>query len=494
MDIEQKFNRLALTFDDVLLLPGESNVLPANVELKTHLARDIYLNIPILSAAMDTVTEGRMGIGLARLGGLGILHRNLTPQEQAEEVDKVKRSEAGMIVDPITLPPTATLADAEAVMSRYHISGVPITTDDGELVGLLTNRDTRFVTPGNQPITDFMTHKEDLVTAPVGTTLEEAKNILHEHRIEKLLLVDEEGHIKGLITVKDIVKKLDYPQAVSDVNGRLLSAAAIGVGEKGLERLETVAKVGVDVVAIDTAHGHSQPVLDTITEVKRRYPHLVLLAGNVATAEGTRALIEAGADAIKVGIGAGSICTTRIISGVGVPQITAIVECSAEANKHNIPIIADGGIKYSGDIVKALAAGANAVMLGSLLAGLEESPGEIILYEGRRYKMYRGMGSEGAIRGHGSDRYATGQGKASNRHKLVPEGIEGQVPYKGRLDDAVYQLMGGLRAGMGYVGAANLTELREKAQFVRITNAGLRESHPHSVTITKEAPNYQVQR
>lgn len=494
MDIEQKFSKLALTFDDVLLLPGESDVLPADVELKTRLARDIYLNIPILSASMDTVTEGRMGIGLARLGGMGVLHRNMTPEQQAEEVDKVKRAEAGMIVDPITLPPTATLADAEAVMSRYHISGVPITTQEGELVGLLTNRDTRFVTPGNQPITDFMTHKEKLVTAPVGTTLEEAKNILHEHRIEKLLLVDEEGHIKGLITVKDIVKKLDYPQAVSDKNGRLLSAAAVGVGQEGLRRLEGVVKAGVDVVSIDTAHGHSRLVLEMVTEVKRRYPSLALLAGNVATAEGARALIDAGVDAVKVGIGAGSICTTRIISGVGVPQFTAIVECAEAANKHNIPVIADGGIKFSGDIVKALAAGASVVMLGSLLAGLEESPGDIILYEGRRYKMYRGMGSEGAMHGHGSDRYASGQGKTNNRHKLVPEGIEGQVPYKGKLDDAIYQLMGGLRAGMGYVGAANLAELRTKASFVRITNAGLRESHPHSVTITKEAPNYQVPR
>jgi IMP dehydrogenase len=493
MSIYEKFNKVALTFDDVLLVPGESHVLPASVDLSTQLTKDIQLNIPVLSAAMDTVTEARMAIGIARLGGVGVLHRNLAIEEQAEEVDKVKRSEAGMIVDPITLPPTATLAEAEAVMARYHISGVPITTAEGELVGLLTNRDIRFVNPGEQSVADFMTPKERLVTAPVGTTLEQAKEKLHQHRIEKLLLVDQDGHIKGLITVKDIIKKIDYPKAVTDANGRLLSAAAIGVGEKALARLEQLTEVGVDIVSLDTAHGHSGPVLDTLREIKRRYPGLTVLAGNVASAAGTRALIEAGADGIKVGIGAGSICTTRVISGVGVPQLTAVAECSAEARQHGIPIIADGGIKFSGDIVKALAAGADVVMLGSLLAGLEESPGEIILYEGRRYKLYRGMGSEGAMRGHGADRYATGQTQ-KNRHKLVPEGIEGQVPYKGKLDDVIYQLMGGLRAGMGYVGAGSLDELREKAEFVRITNAGLRESHPHSVTITKEAPNYQVPR
>ena len=493
MNFDEKFNQVALTFDDVLLSPGESHVLPADVDLSTQLTKDIRLNIPLISAAMDTVTEGRMAIGLARLGGMGVLHRNMPIEHQAEEVDKVKRSEAGMIVDPITLPPTATLADAEALMARYRISGVPITTETGELVGLLTNRDIRFVTPGPQPIADYMTHKDKLVTSPVGISLEAAKEILHQHRIEKLLLVDDAGHIKGLITVKDIMKKLDYPQAVTDSNGRLLAAAAIGVADKGLARLESLLKVGVDVVAIDTAHGHSKMVLDTVAEVKRRHPHLTVLAGNVATAEGTRALIHAGADGIKVGIGAGSICTTRIISGVGMPQLTAVWECANEARKHGVPTIADGGIKYSGDIVKALAAGADAVMLGSLLAGLEESPGDIILYEGRRYKMYRGMGSQGAMTGQGSDRYASAQSN-TDRNKLVPEGIEGQVPYKGKLDDVIFQLMGGLRAGMGYVGAADLPELREKARFVRITNAGLRESHPHSVTITKEAPNYQVQR
>ena len=493
--ITEKFSKVALTFDDVLLQPGESHVLPATVDLSTDFTRGMRLNIPVLAASMDTVSEAPMGIGLSRLGGLAIIHRNLRPEAQAEEVDKVKRSEAGMIVNPITLPPTATLADAEALMARYKISGVPITESDGSLVGLLTNRDVRFVEPGQQPVTEFMTPKEKLITAPVGTSLQEAQEILHKHRIEKLLLTDDDNHIKGLITVKDIIKKLDYPQAVTDDNGRLLCAAAIGVGEQGLARLEELMKAGVDIVSIDTAHGHSGKVLETTAEVKRRYPEISLLVGNVATAAGTRAAIEAGADGVKIGVGAGSICTTRIISGVGVPQITAVAECAAEARKHGVPSIADGGIKYSGDLVKALAAGADAVMLGSMLAGLEESPGDIILYEGRRYKMYRGMGSAGAMVGHSADRYGSGQSDSrANRHKLVPEGIEGQVPYKGRLDDAIFQLMGGLRAGMGYVGAANLKELREKAEFLRITNAGLRESHPHSVTITKEAPNYQAPR
>ena len=487
---------VALTFDDVLLTPGMSNVLPADVNLSTRLAGDLQLNIPVLSAAMDTVTEAGMAIGLARLGGVGVLHRNLAPEEQAEEVDKVKRSEAGMIVDPVTLPATATLGEAEMVMSRYHISGVPITDVDGRLVGILTNRDIRFVDPGPQPIADYMTHK-NLITAPVGTTLNEAKEILHRHRIEKLPLVDQNGRLKGLITVKDILKKLDYPNTVSDSNGRLLCAAAIGVSKGGLNRLEQLAGKGVDLVVVDTAHGHSALVIETVAEAKRRYPHLPVIAGNVATAVGTRALIDAGADAVKIGIGAGSICTTRVISGAGMPQITAIMECSAEARKQNIPCIADGGIKYSGDIVKALAAGADAVMLGSMLAGLEESPGDIILYEGKRYKVYRGMGSLGAMQGHGADRYGSGVkavGRNAERNKLVPEGIEGRVAYRGRLDDIIYQMMGGLRSGMGYVGAASLAELREKARFIQITNAGLLESHPHGVLITKEAPNYQVLR
>jgi IMP dehydrogenase len=492
--LEEKFSKLALTFDDVLLAPGMSDVLPAEVDLRTRLAGDLFLNIPVLSAAMDTVTEAQMAIALSRMGGIGVVHRNLSIEDQVEEVDKVKRSEAGMIVDPITLRAEATLAEAESLMSRYHISGVPITDEHGRLVGILTNRDIRFVTPGAQLVSDFMT-SEGLVTAPVSTTMEEAKEILHTHRIEKLPLVDDQGYLKGLITVKDIVKKLDFPDAVTDEGGRLLSAAAIGVGDPGLARLEALVNVGVDVIVIDTAHGHSRLVMDTLAESKRRYPRLTVIAGNVATADGTRDLISAGADAVKVGIGAGSICTTRVISGAGVPQITAIVECSAEAHRQNIPCIADGGIKYSGDIVKALAAGADCVMLGSMLAGLEESPGEIILYEGKRYKVYRGMGSLGAMQGHGSDRYSSGvRPRNSERNKLVPEGIEGQVPYKGRLGDVIYQMMGGLRSGMGYVGASSLADLREKAQFHRITNAGLLESHPHGVLITKEAPNYQVLR
>lgn len=486
------FSELALTFDDVLLAPAYSDVLPANVDLRTRLAADLYLNIPILSAAMDTVTEASMAIALARQGGIGVLHRNLSPAQQAEEVDKVKRSEAGMIVDPLTLPPTATLAEAEALMGRYRISGVPITDESGKLLGILTNRDIRFVTPGAQPVTDFMTHK-NVVTAPVGTTLAAAQQILHQHRIEKLPLVDADGRLKGLITVKDILKRLDYPNAATDGNGRLLCAAAMGVGETGLARLEALVAAGVDVVAIDTAHGHTKTVLDTVRAVRQRYPKLPLIAGNVAAAEGARDLIAAGADAIKIGIGAGSICTTRVISGAGMPQVTAIQACAAVCRAHDVPALADGGIKFSGDIVKSLAAGADAVMLGSLLAGLEESPGEIILYEGRRYKVYRGMGSLGAMQGHGADRYASSLTR-SDRDKLVPEGVEGQVPYKGKLADVIYQMMGGVRAGMGYVGAANLQELREKARFVRITNAGLLESHPHGIQVTKESPNYQVLR
>lgn len=489
----EKVGAMALTFDDVLLVPGFSEVLPASVELKTRLAANIHLNIPVLSAAMDTVSEAQMAISLARLGGIAVIHRNLSIDEQAEEVDKVKRSESGMIVDPVTLSPDDTLAQAEAIMSRYRISGVPITDDDNRLLGILTNRDTRFITPGAQPISEFMTHTE-VVTAPVGTTLEEAKEILHQHRIEKLPLVDDDGRLKGLITVKDILKKVDYPNEVTDENGRLLCAAAIGVADKGLTRLERLAKVGVDVVVIDTAHGHTALVLETIREAKNRYPNLPIIAGNAATAQGVRDLVEAGADCVKIGIGAGSICTTRIVAGAGMPQLTAVLQCAEEARKHDIPTIADGGIKYSGDMVKSLAAGADAVMLGSMLAGLEESPGEIILYEGRRYKVYRGMGSMGAMQGHGADRYGSGVGKNKERDKLVPEGVEGQVPYRGKLQDVIYQLMGGLRSGMGYVGAANLDELHDKSQFVQITHAGLIESHPHGISITKEAPNYQARR
>jgi IMP dehydrogenase len=497
MNIREKIGELALTFDDVLLAPAYSEVLPANVTLRTRLAGDLYLNIPVLSAAMDTVTEARMAIGLARLGGIGVIHRNLTPAEQAEEVDKVKRSEAGMIVDPITLRPSDTLADAESIMSRYHISGVPITNGNGELVGILTNRDTRFVTPGVQPVSEFMT-SDGLVTAPVGTTLKEAQEILHKHRIEKLPLVDNGGRLKGLITVKDIQKKLHFPQAATDEGGRLLCAAAVGVGEKGLARLDCLVQAGIDVAVVDTAHGHTALVLEMVRETKRRYPDLPVIAGNVATADGVRELAKAGASAVKIGIGAGSICTTRVVAGAGMPQLTAVLECAAESRKHDIPCIADGGIKYSGDIVKALAAGADAVMLGSMLAGLEESPGDIILYEGRRYKIYRGMGSLGAMQGHGADRYGSGvrdNGSIrTERGKLVPEGVEGQVPYRGKLQDIIYQMMGGLRSGMGYVGAIDLDTLHKQSRFIRITNAGLLESHPHGILITKEAPNYQVRR
>lgn len=494
LNVSDKIGELALTFDDVLLAPGYSEVLPADVELRTRLAGDIYLNVPVLSAAMDTVTEARMAIGLARLGGIGVIHRNLDIEEQAEEVDKVKRSEAGMIVDPVTLRPSHTLADAEALMSRYHISGVPITEADGRLVGILTNRDTRFVKPGQQLISQFMT-SERLVTASVNTSLEEAQEILHRHRIEKLPLVDENFHLKGLITVKDILKKVDFPLAATDSNGRLLCAAAIGVGPKGLARLDALVQAGIDIAVIDTAHGHTALVLQTIREAKERHPHLVIIAGNAVTAQGVNDLADAGADAIKVGVGAGSICTTRIVAGAGMPQLTAVLECAIAGSKRDVPVIADGGIKYSGDIVKALAAGGSAVMLGSMLAGLEESPGEITLYEGRRYKVYRGMGSLGAMQGHGADRYGTAvKSKAGERDKLVPEGVEGQVPYRGTLGDMLYQMMGGLRSGMGYVGAADLPELHQKARFVRITNAGLLESHPHGISITKEAPNYQARR
>lgn len=477
----------ALTFDDVLLTPGYTEVLPAEVDVRARLTKTITLNIPILSAAMDTVTEARLAIALAREGGMGVIHRNMTIDQQAEEVDKVKRSESGMIVDPITLSPEHTLRDAENLMARYRISGVPITRNN-VLVGILTNRDVRFVEPADydQPLSNFMT-SEGLVTAHVGTTLDEAKRILAQHRIEKLPLVDEQGHLKGLITIKDIQKKRDYPYAALDTRGRLLCAAAVGVGKDAEARAKALIDAGVDVIAVDTAHGHSKGVISTLPSIKKM-GNVCVVAGNVVTKDGVKALVEAGADAIKVGVGAGSICTTRIVSGAGMPQITAIMECAEEAARSGTPLIADGGIKYSGDAVKALAAGASTVMLGSLLAGLDESPGDVVLYEGRRFKDYRGMGSLGAMQGLGRDRYGTGQAGG----KTVPEGIEGRVPYKGSLRDYVYQLVGGLRSGMGYVGASNLQELREKARFVRITNAGLIESHPHSVIVTKEAPNYQV--
>ena len=476
----------ALTFDDVLLVPGRSEVLPHEVDLSVTLTPGLQLNIPLLSAAMDTVTEARLAIALAREGGVGVIHRNLAPEQQAEEVDKVKRSESGMIVDPITLVPHATIGDAEAIMSKYHISGVPITEDGNRLVGILTNRDVRFVTDMNLPIHSLMTPASRLVTAPVGTTLEDAVHILQEHRIEKLPLVDGEGVLKGLITVKDIMNRRDFPRRATDARGRLLCGAAIGVGEAALERLAPLAEKGLDLAVVDTAHGHTAGVLSTVEQVKARYPHLILVAGNVVTAGGTRDLIDAGADVVKVGVGAGSICTTRVVTGAGMPQITAIQACAAEAHPRGVAVVADGGIKYSGDITKALAAGADAVMLGSLLAGLEEAPGELVIYEGRHFKEYRGMGSLGAMKGLARDRYATGQ----RGGKHVPEGIEGQVPYRGPLAEYVMQLMGGLRSGMGYVGACDLADLRRKAQFVRISHAGLIESHPHSVLVTKEAPNY----
>jgi IMP dehydrogenase len=489
---EELFDKFeALTFDDLLIVPGYTEVLPDQTDVRARLVRDICLNIPIISAAMDTVTEARLAIALAREGGLGIIHRNLPPVQQAAEVEKVKRSESGMIVDPVTLPPTASLQDAEDLMGRFHISGVPIVDGQHKLVGVLSNRDTRFAEPEDflRPVSEFMT-SETLITAPVGTTLDEAKKILHKYRIEKLPLVDNEGHLKGLITVKDIQKKRDFPNAATDAKGRLLAGAAVGVGRELEERVALLVKAGVDVVAVDTAHGHSQGVITAIQRIRSGWPDLPIIAGNVVTADGAEALIAAGADAIKIGVGAGSICTTRVISGAGMPQMTAIFECTRVSRRHKIPAIADGGIKYSGDIVKAIVAGADVVMLGSLLAGLEESPGEVVLSEGRRFKEYRGMGSLGAMQGYGRDRYASGQGSG----KLVPEGIEGRVPYRGVLRDYVYQLVGGLRSGMGYAGAANLEDLHTKTRLMRITNAGFIESHPHDVVITKEAPNYQVPR
>jgi IMP dehydrogenase len=481
----------SLTYDDLLVVPGFSDVLPSQTELRGRLAADIWLNIPILSAAMDTVTEARLAIALAREGGIGIIHRNLAPEIQAREVEIVKRSESGMISDPVTLPPTASLQEAENIMARFHISGVPVVDPDSQqLVGILTNRDIRFTEPEDytRPVSDFMT-AENLVTAPLGTTLEQAKMILQKHRIEKLPLVDEQKHLKGLITVKDIQKKVEFPYAATDKQGRLIVGAAVGVGADLETRAEMVAAKGVDVLVVDTAHGHSLGVINAIKRIKQALPGMPVIAGNVVTEEGSLALIDAGADAIKIGIGAGSICTTRVISGAGMPQMTAIYRCAQAAHRKGIPVIADGGIKYSGDIVKAIVAGADTVMLGSLMAGLEESPGDMILYEGRQYKAYRGMGSLGALQGYGRDRYGSGQG--SEGRKLVPEGVEGMVPYKGTLHDFVFQLIGGLRSGMGYAAAASLEDLRTRTRLTRITSAGLIESHPHDVTITREAPNYQ---
>ncbi|MGB6432077.1 MAG: IMP dehydrogenase [Candidatus Acidiferrales bacterium] len=477
-----------LTFDDVLLLPGKSSVLPTEVDTRTWLTRRIPLNIPLVSAAMDTVTESRLAIALARQGGLGFIHRNMPPDRQAEEVDRVKRSESGMIVDPVTISPEETVRGALDLMQKYHLSGLPVTRGP-LLVGILTNRDLRFEKDLSQPVSGIMT-KENLITVPVGTTLEEAERILQKHRIEKLLVVDKEFHLKGLITVKDIQKKLDYPRASTDEQGRLRVGAAVGASGDYLERAVEIARAKADVLAVDTAHGHSVRVMEAIRSIKHRLPEVQLVAGNVATYEGARDLIALGLDGLKVGIGPGSICTTRVVTGAGVPQITAIMEATRASADSGVPIIADGGIKYSGDITKAIAAGASVAMVGGLMAGTEEAPGETILYQGRTFKSYRGMGSLGAMEAGSADRYAQ---EMALPGKSVPEGVEGRVPYKGALSGLVEQLIGGLKSGMGYCGAATLPELRERARFVRITSAGLRESHVHDVIITREAPNYQVE-
>lgn len=482
---DDKFAKEGLTFDDVLLIPAKSEVLPREVQVGTNLTKRIKLNIPVISAGMDTVTEARMAIAMAREGGLGVIHKNMSIEAQANEIDKVKRSEHGVIVDPIFLSPANTLQDAHDLMERYRISGVPI-TDEGRLVGILTNRDLRFEVDLSRKISDCMT-TEHLITAPVGTSLEEAKSLLAKHRIEKLPLVDETGNLKGLITIKDIEKAQKYPNSAKDAKGRLLVAAAVGVGSDMMERVEAIVKARVDVIVVDTAHGHSMGVLEAVRKIKQTYPDIDLIAGNVATADATRDLIKAGADAVKVGIGPGSICTTRVIAGIGVPQITAVYECAKAAAEFGIPVIADGGIKYSGDITKAIAAGASVVMIGNILAGTEESPGEKIIYQGRSYKLYRGMGSLGAMAQGSKDRYFQ-----ENMDKLVPEGIEGRVPYKGTLADVVFQLVGGLRAGMGYCGVANIEALKRDTKFIRITSASLKESHPHDISITKESPNYSL--
>lgn len=485
---ESKFQREGLTFDDVLLVPAKSEVLPKDVDLSVQLTETIKLNIPVISAGMDTVTEAKMAIAMARQGGLGIIHKNMSIDEQAEQVETVKRSENGVITDPFFLTPTHQVYDAEHLMGKYRISGVPIVNNEEEqkLVGIITNRDLRFIQDYSLKIDDVMT-KENLVTAPVGTTLEEAEKMLQQYKIEKLPIVSEDGILKGLITIKDIEKVIEFPNAAKDAHGRLLVGAAVGVTKDTLMRVEKLVKAHVDVITIDTAHGHSQGVIETVKEIRAAYPELAIIAGNVATAEATRELIEAGADVIKVGIGPGSICTTRVVAGVGVPQITAVYDCASEARKHGKSIIADGGIKYSGDIVKALAAGGHVVMLGSMLAGTTESPGETEIFQGRRFKVYRGMGSIGAMERGSKDRYFQEDAK-----KLVPEGIEGRLPYKGPLADTIHQLTGGIRSGMGYCGAHNLEKLRNEAQFIKMTGAGLRESHPHDVQITKEAPNYSI--
>ena len=476
----------AITFDDVLLVPQYSEHIGNEVSLQTNLTKDIMLNVPLISAGMDTVTEHRMAIAMARQGGIGIIHKNMTPQEQATQVDMVKRSENGVITDPFSLPPDATLREANDLMARYRISGVPITTKDGKLVGIITNRDMKFETDMSIRIKDRMTSKEDgLITALEGVTLEEAKEILKNARKEKLLVVDKDYNLKGLITIKDIEKQIKYPNSAKDPQGRLLCGAAIGITSNVLERTGYLVDANVDVVVLDSAHGHSLNVLNTLKTIKKHFPDLPVIAGNVATGDGCKALIDAGADCVKVGIGPGSICTTRVVAGIGVPQITAVMDCYEAAKESGIPIIADGGIQYSGDIVKALAAGANTVMIGSLFAGCDESPGEFELYQGRKYKVYRGMGSIAAMEAGSRDRYFQ-----QDTQKLVPEGVEGRVAYKGLVEDSIYQLMGGLRSGMGYCGVTTIEELKERGKFVKMTSAALRESHPHDIQITKEAPNY----
>ncbi|MBQ7740942.1 MAG: IMP dehydrogenase [Eubacterium sp.] len=482
---EEKFIKEGLTFDDVLLIPAESDVTPDLVSLQTNLTKNITLNIPLMTAAMDTVTESQMAIAIAREGGIGVVHKNMTIEEQATEVDKVKRSENGVIANPFFLSPRHTVKDADELMGKYHISGVPICEDDGTLVGILTNRDLRFMTDFNVKIAGVMTPKEHLVTGKAGTTLEEAKKVLMASKIEKLPLVDENGKLTGLVTIKDIEKAVKYPNTARDKNDRLLCAAALGVTADVLDRAKALVDAGVDALVLDSAHGHSKNIMQSVSRVKEAFPDVDLIAGNVATAAATEALIKAGADAVKVGIGPGSICTTRVVAGIGVPQITAIYDCAERADKFGIPIIADGGIKYSGEIVKAIAAGGSVVMVGSLVAGCEESPGDMEIWQGRQFKVYRGMGSLGAMNHGSADRYFQKGSK-----KFVPEGVEGRVPYKGALSDTVFQMMGGLRSGMGYVGCHNIEELKNNAQFMRITGAGLIESHPHDVYITKEAPNY----
>ncbi len=483
---EDKFKKEALTFNDVLLVPAKSDVLPKDVDLSVQLSEKVKLNIPIMSAAMDTVTEARLAIALAREGGLGIIHKNMSIEEQASEVDRVKRSENGVVKDPFSLKPNEQVYKAEELMAKYRISGVPIVDEHNTLIGIITNRDLRFIHDYSVAIDEVMT-KDNLITAKEGTTLKEAEAILKKHKIEKLPIVDDEFKLKGLITIKDIEKAIEYPNTARDEHGRLLVGAAVGVSKDTFDRAETLVKAGVDCLVVDTAHGHSKGVIDTVKELRKKYPELTLIAGNVATGAATRDLIEAGVSAVKVGIGPGSICTTRIVAGIGVPQITAVYDCATVARQYNIPIIADGGIQYSGDITKALGAGASCVMLGSLLAGTEESPGEYELYQGRRYKVYRGMGSIGAMEKGSKDRYFQ-----ENAKKLVPEGIEGRTPYKGPLADVIFQLVGGIRSGMGYCGAENIKALQENSQFVRITGAGLKESHAHDVQITREAPNYSI--